>query len=224
MGLSATQVDEAFAALGLAPPGAGELMAIESINGPIEFASYFQSGQEFEFPVLAVTPIITELPEVQEQVVPVVQMFDAALGHFPTDSTLASMVESNLTEPQLATAIVSSQAFANVDNGGVLLDPNAQVSDELVEGLFIRDLGHAPSEATLTGFNGMTNSQAFLAFATSNTVTQTLAPNVEGYLMDVIELGTGVIIGIDPLPADTMSIVGQSSTMHAGAVQIAHTA
>jgi hypothetical protein len=133
------------------------------------------------------------------------------------------MVESNLTEPQLATAIVSSQAFANVDNGGVLLDPNAQVSDELVEALFIRDLGHAPSEATLAGFNGMTNSQAFLAFATSNTVTQTLAPNVEGYLMQVVTLATG-IIGIDPLPADTVSILGQSSTIHAGAAQIAHTA
>jgi hypothetical protein len=93
----------------------------------------------------------------------------------------------------------------------------------LVEALFIRDLGHAPSEATLAGFNGMTNSQAFLAFATSNTVTQTLAPNVEGYLMQVVTLATG-IIGIDPLPADTVSILGQSSTIHAGAAQIAHTA
>ena len=83
--------------------------------------------------------------------------------------------------------------------------------------------GHAPSEATLAGFNGMTNSQAFLAFATSNTVTQTLAPNVEGYLMQVVTLATG-IIGIDPLPADTVSILGQSSTIHAGAAQIAHTA
>ena len=128
MSFSQDQVDEAFAALGLEPPGAAELTAIESINGPIEFVDYSQSGQQFEFPVLPATPIIAELPEVQTQVVPVAQMFDAALGHFPADPTLVAMVKSGLTEPQLASAIVSSQAFASVNNGGVLLDPNAAVA------------------------------------------------------------------------------------------------
>ena len=131
------------------------------------------------------------------------------------------MVKSSLTEPQLATAIVASQAFANANNSGVLLDPNAAVSSSLVEALFVRDLGHAPSAATLAGFNGMTNAQAFLAIATSNAVTQTLSTNVQVYLMDVISLATG-IISVDPLPADTMSIVG--STMHVASAQIGHAA
>ena len=67
----------------------------------------------------------------------------------------------------------------------------------------------------------MTNAQAFLAIATSNAVTQTFATNVQGYLMDVISLATGVI-GFDPVPADTVNIVG--STMHVGGAQIGHTA
>ena len=220
MSFNQDQVDEAFAALGLGPPGAAELTAIESINGPIEFVGYSQAGQQFEYPVLPATPIIAELPEVQAQVVPVAQMFDAALGYFPADPTLVAMVKSSLTEPQLATAIVSSQAFANVNNGGVLLDPNAAVSDSLVEALFIRDLGHVPSAATLAGFNGMTNAQAFLAFVTSDAVTQTLATNVQGYLMGVITLATGVVSG-DP-PADSVSIVG--STMHVAGAQTGHIA
>ena len=52
MSFTQTQVDEAFAALGLGPPDAGELTAIECINGPVVFVGYSQSGQQFEFPVL----------------------------------------------------------------------------------------------------------------------------------------------------------------------------
>jgi hypothetical protein len=223
MGFSATQVDEAFAALGLAPPDAGGLMAIEAINGPVEFASYFQSGQEFEFPVAPATPIIAELPEVQAQVVPVVQMFDLATGHMPIGQTLSDMVSSGLTQPQLAYALVASSTFADFYNGGVAVNPNAPVTSSLVDTMFLVGLGHTPKAATEQGFAGLTNAQAFLAFDTSDTVTQTLAPNVEGCLMQVITLATGVI-GIDPLPADTVSIVGQSSTLHAGGAQILHAA
>ena len=185
MSFSQDQVDEAFAALGLGPPGAAELTAIESINGPIEFVDYSQAGQRVSIRASG-DPDHRRVAGSANQVIPVAQMFDAALGYFPADPTLVAMVKSSLTEPQLATAIVSSQAFANVNNGGVLLDPNAAVSDSLVEALFIRDLGHVPSAATLAGFNGMTNAQAFLAFATSDAVTQTLATNVQGYLMGVI--------------------------------------
>jgi hypothetical protein len=223
MGFSATQVDEAFAALGLAPPAAGELVAIEAINGPVEYANYFQSGQEFEFPVAPATPIIAELPEVQAQVVPVVQMFALATGHMPTGHTLFEMVLSGLTQPQLAYALVSSSTFADFYNGGVALNPDAPVTFSLVDSMFMFGLGHAPSAATKQGFAGLTNAQAFHAFNTSETVTQALAPSVEGYLMQVITLATG-IIDADPLPADTVTIVGQSSTLHAAGGQILHAA
>ena len=222
MGFSATQVDEAFAALGLAPPAAGELVAIEAINGPVEYANYFQSGQEFEFPVAPATPIIAELPEVQAQVVLVVQMFALATGHMPTGHTLFEMVLSGLTQPQLAYALVSSSTFADFYNGGVALNPDAPVTFSLVDSMFIFGLGHAPSAATEHGFAGLTNAQAFLAFDTSDTVTQTLAPIVVGGILQVITLATGIILG-DP-PADTVTIVGQSSTMHAGGAQILHAA
>jgi hypothetical protein len=217
MSLTETQVDEAFAALGLLPPGAGELAAIESVNGPVEFVDYFQGGQEYVLPVLPAQAVIAALPEVQAQVAPVVQMFDAALGYLPLQQTLAAMVESHLTQPQLAAAIVSSQAFANVNNGGVLLDPSAPVSDNLVDELFIRDLGHPPTEATLAGFNGMTNAQAFLAFAMSSTVTQTLATSVQVGLLDALLLATGIVT-VDPPAADSVGIVGQGSTIHASVV------
>ncbi len=101
------------------------------------------------------------------------------------------MVRSNLTAPELATAIVSSQAFANVNNGGVLLDPTAPISTGLVDALFTHALGHAPSAATLAGFEGMTNAQALLEFSTSATVTNQLAPAVSAYLTDVLESATG---------------------------------
>lgn len=204
MGFNQSQVDNAFAALGLAAPSPAEVTAIEDVNGPVVWVTYSESTQTFEFPALPAAQVVAELPEVQMHVAPVVQMFEAALGHGPTPATLSSMVQSNLSEPQLASAIISSQAFANCFNDGVQLDANAPVSDALVEALFIRDLGHAPSEATLLGFGGLTNAQAFLAFATSGTVTQALAANVHGSIMQVITLATG-IVGIDPVPAHVVS-------------------
>ena len=188
MSFSQDQVDEAFAALGLEPPGAAELTAIESINGPIVFVDYSQSGQQFEFPCASGDP---DHRGVAGSASPGrARRSDVRCGARPfprrPDTRRHGQVGPD-REPQLASAIsVSSQAFASVNNGGVLLDPNAAVSDSLVEALFVRDLGHTPSAATVAGFNGMTNAQAFLAFATSDAVSQTLATNVQGYLMDAI--------------------------------------
>lgn len=195
MSLTQVQVDENFAALGLPAPPPAEMFAIEAIPD-----------------TLVADQTIIDLPQVQSEVVPVAQMFYLATGHGATSATLSSMVQSDLTESQLATALVSSQTFANVNNGGVLLDPNAPVSDDLVEGLFIRDLGHAPSEATLAGFEGMSNAQAFLAFSTSETVTHAFAPTINAYLTEVQELASGIILG-DPLPSSAQ-IVGQAGTVH----------
>src|ERR1700735_3695061 len=106
MGFSQSQVDSAFAALGLMPPDPAELFAIESISGNLVLVDYVQSGQEFAFLVAPATPVIAELPEVQTQVAPVVQMFELATGHDPSQTTLASIVSSDQTAAQLAYDLV----------------------------------------------------------------------------------------------------------------------
>ena len=49
-------------------------------------------------------------------VYPILQMFDLAFGHFPSAATLASMVDTELSVPQLAAAVVGSQTFADTYN------------------------------------------------------------------------------------------------------------
>ena len=64
-------------------------------------------------------------------------MFKMALGYFPESaSNLNSIVNTGSTLPQLSSAFVNSQAFANVFNGGVILDPN----QHLVAGSFTTNL------------------------------------------------------------------------------------
>jgi predicted membrane protein len=114
----------------------------------------------------------------------IVQMFEAGLGHAPSAMTLTSMNASNLSNAHLAAAFVSSQAFANVNNAGVLLNPNVTASLAVVESLFQNTLGHHPTAATLAGFEGMTNAQAFLAFALSDTVSSVVGNEVNTYVQD----------------------------------------
>lgn len=132
------------------------------------------------------------------------QMFNAALGHLPTWTTLSSMVSSGLTDVQLAIAIVSSQAFADTNNGGIPVDPNGPVNSSVVDSLFQHTLGHLPTQATLEGFEGMTNEQAFYAFATSDTVSNATGVTVNNFVMtnyvNVVEIeGTPLqLLGISP--------------------------
>jgi hypothetical protein len=71
----------------------------------------------------------------------VVQMFEAGLGHTPTQATLSSMLSSGLTQSQPADAFVASQAFAGTNNGGALVNPNAPANPNVVDSLFIHTLG-----------------------------------------------------------------------------------
>jgi hypothetical protein len=192
---SQTQIDNAFEALGLAAPDAAELNALENVS------DYYQGVQD-----------IVALPEVQTAVAPIVQMFEAALGHAPTAMTLASMVSSQLTEPQLAAAFVSSQAFADVYNGGIPLNPNSPTTPDLVDSLFLRVLEHPPTVATLEGFSDLTSAQAFLAFVTSQTVSTVLCNSVNTYLTQTVELAVGVLS-----QPDTVQLVGQASQLTHGA-------
>ncbi len=189
MSFTQNQIDSAFSALGLALPSAAELTALEGVS------DYYQAVQT-----------IVALPEVQTEVVPIVQMFDVALGHAPDQATLASMVSSQLTEPQLTAAFVSSQTFANLYNGGLLLDPNSSVAPDLIDALFIRGLGHPPTASTLDGFSSMSVGQAFLAFVTSETISNTFAGQVDAYVTQQVELAVGVLS-----QPDTVQIVGQSA-------------
>ena len=195
MSFTQTQIDNAFDALGLALPGPGELNALEHVS------DYYQGVQD-----------IVALPEVQAEVAPIVQMFEAAFGRAPSPTTLASMVSSQLTEPQLAAAFVSSQAFANVYNDSAPLNPISTITAGVVESLFIRVLGHAPTAATLEGFSGLTTADAFLAFVTSQAATTALCNNVNTYLTQTVELAVGVLS-----QPDTVQIVGQASQLTHGA-------
>ncbi len=109
-------------------------------------------------------------------------MFDLATGHNPNTTTLSSIVSSDLTQPQLASALVASSAFADLYNGGVAVDPNAPVTTSLVDAMFLNGLGHAPTAATEHGFAGLTNAQAFLAIASSDAMTETHTVGIHDYI------------------------------------------
>ncbi len=198
MAMTQTQIDEAFAAMGLAPPSSAVLAALEAIPDT--------------YTALAT---IIQLPQVQTSVTPIVTMFDLALGHDPTSATLSSMVSSNLSQAQLASDFVSSQAFANVYNGGVLLNPNTVVTtanESIITALFVNGLGHPPTPATLSGFLGLTLSQAFLEFSQSQAAG--ISPIVDTSLTQILELATGISPQSNPpTPQDFTLTVGQDSVI-----------
>jgi hypothetical protein len=140
--------------------------------------------------VTGLLPVTSIFPS-EQTLDPIVQMFEVGLGHTPTQMTLLSMNASNLTEAQLAAAFVSSEAFAAVNNGGVSVDPNAPASASVIDSLFMNTLGHIPTAATLAGFEGLTNEQAFSAFVTSDTVSAVVGASVDSYVTNVL----GSILG-----------------------------
>jgi hypothetical protein len=127
---------------------------------------------------------LVDSAEAISNVYPILQMFELAFGYFPSAATLASMVDAGLTVPQLAAAIVASQAFANTYNGGALIDPNAPVTAAIVEALYSEALGHAPTTATLDGWltSGLTIAQAFEEMVTSQSYFETTQSSIEQYL------------------------------------------
>lgn len=136
----------------------------------------------------------------------VAQMFDAALGHLPTWATLTGMLSAGLNDVQLAEAIVASQAFAETNNGGALVDPNASAAPGIIDHLFMTTLGHLPTASTLAGFEGMTNEQAFYAFTTSDTVSNAIgltasnfvAMNYSSAASTLIDTPSLTFLGISP--------------------------
>ena len=127
---------------------------------------------------------VIDSAEAFTNVYPILQMFDLAFGYFPTATTLASMVQSDLTVSQLSEAVVASQVFANTYNGGTLLNPDAPVTAAIVETLYTEALGHAPTQWTLSQWlnSDLSIAQAFQEMVTSQTYLESTLPNIEQYL------------------------------------------
>ncbi len=176
--LNATQIDDVFSALGLSSPSPAVLSALESIPDTFQTID-----------------TIFSLPEVQAVDFPIMQMFELATGHDPTPQTLSSIASSALTQSELAAAFVGSQAFANVYNGGALMNPNALATAPFVDAMFLNGLGHAQTPTTEAGFAGLTDAQAFLEFSTSPTMTAVHADDVAAGLHNIVELVVGNPVG-----------------------------
>jgi len=73
-----------------------------------------------------------------------------------------------------------------VNNGGLLVAPNAPAAASVIDSLFTNTLGHLPTAATLAGFEGLTNEQAFSAFVTSDTVSAVVGASVDSYVTSVL--------------------------------------
>ena len=134
------------------------------------------------------TAAIVNSAEAITNVYPILQMFELAFGHFPTAATLASMVQADLNGPQLSTAVVASQTFANVYNGGSLIDPNSPVTSGIVEALYQQALGYAPTQSTLDSWlnSGLTVEQAFQEMVSSQSYFSTTQNNIEQYLTEAV--------------------------------------
>jgi hypothetical protein len=139
------------------------------------------------------TAAIVDSAAALTNVYPILQMFDLAFGYFPTASTLSSMASSDLTVTQLSEAVVASQSFANIYNGGTLLDPDAPVTAAIVEALYTQALGHAPTQSTLAQWldSGLSIEQAFEAMVTSQSYFDTTLPSIEQYLTTAVSSVVG---------------------------------
>jgi hypothetical protein len=165
------EIDDAFASLGMPPEPADLVLALQG------------------YPEATAEQVITEYGN-DLGVGVIDQMFYVSLGHFPQLTTLGSIgstylspqvvdtllhahtpklvgVLPPLSEEQLAKAFVSSKAFSETNDNGRPVDPNAPENQIVVENLFLHTLGHLPTHHTLTGFSGLTNLEAFIAFQSS---------------------------------------------------------
>jgi hypothetical protein len=168
--LSANQIDGIYEAVLQRAPTSTEVTASQALDSATGDA--------------ATVATVVNSAEAITNVYPVLQMFELAFRHLPTATTLASMVQSELTVTQLSTAVVASQTFANTYNGGVLMDPNAPVTGSVVETLYTQALGHAPTQATLNTWlnSGLSTAEAFQEMVTSQSYFQTTQAGLQQYL------------------------------------------
>ena len=104
------------------------------------------------------SPTVAVLTLSQQTLDPIVQMFEAGLGPTPTQPLCFRWPLRDSLSPNSPAAFVSSVAAVN--NGGVLVDPNAPAVAGVIDSRFMNTLRHLPAAATLAGFEGLTNEQA----------------------------------------------------------------
>jgi hypothetical protein len=133
---------------------------------------------------VATVEAIVDSAEAITNIYPILETCELAFGYLPQASTLASMAQSALTVSQLSYAIVGSQTFANMYNGGTLINPNAPVTASIVDALCTHALGHAPTQTTLSSWlnAGLTVAESFQDMVTSQSYFQTMQSAIDGYL------------------------------------------
>jgi hypothetical protein len=161
----------------------------------------------------ATVAAIVDSAEAITNVYPILQTFDLAFGYLPAAGTLASMVQSALTVSQLCAAVVASQTFANVYNGGTLINSNSPVTASIVEALYTHALGHAPTQSTLSGWlnAGLTVAEAFQDMATSQSYFQTTQPAIEQHLIAAANGAISVYGGT--MAGEGVNVVGSVSSV-----------
>jgi hypothetical protein len=130
------------------------------------------------------SPTVAVLTLSQQTLDPIVQMFEIGLGPTPTQPLCFRWPLRDSLSPNSPAAFVSSVAAVN--NGGVLVDPNAPAAGGVIDSRFMNTLGHLPAATTLAGFEGLTNEQAFSAFVNSDTVSAVVGASINSYVPGVL--------------------------------------
>jgi hypothetical protein len=208
MSLTTAQIKEAFDAMGLnGPPGSQNAAPSAAVISTIAAVpDTYQALND-----------IMSLPEVQSDVIPILAMFDLALGHDPTSATLSSMVESTLSQQELANEFVDDPSFAAKYYNGENFNHNTiidQSNSGIITALFLNGLGHAPSAQTLQGFIGLSLGEAFLEFTQSNAVA--VSSTIDSSLLSILELATGVPAQAFPNPLQSFTLTNGSDSVIAG--------
>ena len=184
MALTQNQIIDAFDAMGLVgPPGSPNAAPSAAVITSLEAIGDTYAGLN----------ALISLPEVQNQVIPILAMFDLSLGHDPTSATLSSMVKSGLTEQQIADAFVEDATFAATYYNGENFNSSTIINSAnsgIITALFLNGLGHAPTVSTLEGFFGLTLGQAFLVFTQSNAIAVT--GTINSSLTQILEFAAGI--------------------------------
>jgi len=208
MALTQTQINEIFAAMGLVgPPGSPNAAPSAAVITSLEAIGDTYAGLN----------ALISLPEVQNQVIPILAMFDLSLGHDPTSATLSSMVESGLTEQQIADAFVEDATFAATYYNGENFNSSTIIDSAnsgIITALFLNGLGHAPTLSTLEGFFGLTLGQAFLAFTQSNAIAVT--GTINSSLTQILELASGIPAQANPPTPQDFTLTNGSDSVISG--------
>jgi hypothetical protein len=197
-GLTATQINALYEAVLQRAPSSVEVTASLALDSATSNA--------------ATVAAIVDSAEAITNIYPILQTCELAFGYLPQASTLASMAQSALTISQLSYAIVGSQTFANMYNGGTLINPNAPVTASIVDALCTHALGHTPTQSTLSSWlnSGLTVAESFQDMVTSPSYFQATQSAIEQYLTAAANAAISVSGATNA--GDSVNVVGSVSS------------